>query len=340
MRAVWSFWTKPFYGQHGPKWLNLSLYLMSWVLSVEMVKQFFPETFLFTDDAGADILIDRLGLEFSHVSKELNALDAYDPKWFTLGKLFTYRAQTEPFVHLDMDVFLSKPLPLEFLSAPVFAQNPEYFYTGGSKCYLPGEFEKAVMNNGEGWLPEEWKWYRHYLDGIQKAICCGILGSNHVDFINYYANLAISIIDHPSNTNQLSALEKKRHHSILLEQFLLPACIDYHNNIKDSAYKGVYINYLFTTLAEAYKNEAEVGYTHLMLGNLKHNKHFANLLAKKVKREFPEFYERCIQCAAELNIQTRSTRYILLTTFDKQEEVSLLEEERIAQEDDSPLSPT
>jgi hypothetical protein len=317
----------------------MALYLMSWVLSVEMAKRFFPETSLFTDDAGAYILVDRIGLEFSHVSNELNALDGYDPKWFTLGKLFAYKAQSESFVHLDMDVFLSKPLPAELLSAPTFAQNPEYFYNGGSKCYLPDEFERVVMNDGHGWLPEEWKWYRQHLHDIQKAVCCGILGGNRIDFIKYYANLAISILDHTSNINQLSALENKRHHSILLEQFLLPACVDYQNTIQDSAYKGVYIHYLFNTLADAYKSEPDVGYMHLMLGNLKNNKSFANILAKKVKRDFPDYYERCIKCARDLNIQPHPARYILLTTFDKREEVSLLEAERIIQKDDVPMPP-
>ena len=290
MRAVWSFWTKPFDGQHGPKWFSPAIYLMSWVLSVEMAKKYFLETSLFTDDRGAHILIDRIGLEFSHVSKELNALDKYDPKWFTLGKLFTYKAQTEPFIHLDMDVFLSKPLPLELLSAPIFAQNPEYFYLGASKCYLPDEFEKAVMNNANGWMPEEWKWYTHNLDSLQKAVCCGILGGNHLDFIKYYASLAISIIDHPSNIHQLSVLEKKRYHSILLEQYLLSACIDFHQNAQHSIYKNVYINYLFNNLADAYNNARETGFTHLMLGNKKNNKSFAYLLAKKVKRDFPAYY--------------------------------------------------
>jgi hypothetical protein len=114
--------------------------------------------------------------------------------------------------------------------------------------------------------------------------------------------------------------------------------MDYQKTVQDAAYKYISIHYLFSTLADAYTSQADVGYTHLMLGNLKNNKSFATILAKKVKRDFPDYYEKCIKCARDLNIQTRPTRYILLTTFDKGEEVSLLEPERIIQKDDASAS--
>jgi len=71
------------------------------------------------------MLVDGIGLEFDRVSTSLNALDAHDPGWWALGKLYTYRAQREPFVHLDNDVFLWRPLPERLASAPLLAQNPE-----------------------------------------------------------------------------------------------------------------------------------------------------------------------------------------------------------------------
>jgi len=122
------------------------------------------------DDEGARILIDGLGLDFLHVSRELNILDKYDPAWPALGKLFAYKLQTAPFVHIDSDVFLWKPLPPEVTSAPVCAQNPEFFAIGYSDCYLLDEFEAVMKGDGTSWLPEEWKWYRHTLGNIQKGI--------------------------------------------------------------------------------------------------------------------------------------------------------------------------
>jgi Family of unknown function (DUF6734) len=53
------------------------------------------------------------GLEFDTVSVDLNELAHSDPEWWTLGKMMTYRAQAEPFVHIDEDVFLWQRLPRE-----------------------------------------------------------------------------------------------------------------------------------------------------------------------------------------------------------------------------------
>jgi len=61
---------------------------------------------LVTDTEGARLLVDKLGLRFTTVMTTLTALDDADPEWWVLGKLWAYRAQTEPFVHLDNDVFL------------------------------------------------------------------------------------------------------------------------------------------------------------------------------------------------------------------------------------------
>src|SRR5690349_4701476 len=111
MRAVWSFWTKPFRAYHRHLWTSPLHHLLAWVLSVETARAHYPRTALFTDEEGARLLIDGLKLEFTTVSTELARLQGESPDWWTLGKLWTYRAQSEPFIHIDSDVFLWKRLP-------------------------------------------------------------------------------------------------------------------------------------------------------------------------------------------------------------------------------------
>jgi hypothetical protein len=103
MRAVWSFWSKPFKTHHKQVWLTEQHHLFAWILSLETARRHYPDTALFTDDEGAYLLVDQLGLDFAHVSTELNALSKSDPQWWVLGKLWTYRSQIEPFVHIDND---------------------------------------------------------------------------------------------------------------------------------------------------------------------------------------------------------------------------------------------
>jgi hypothetical protein len=119
MKAVWSFWTKPMKVRASWPWLSAKHHYLSWILSVETAKTHYSKTVLFTDDEGAKALIDGIGLEFDYVSTGLNSLDSYDPGWWALGKLFTYREQQEAFTHIDSDAFLWKALPERMLSAPL-----------------------------------------------------------------------------------------------------------------------------------------------------------------------------------------------------------------------------
>jgi hypothetical protein len=175
MRAVWSFWSKPFQRRGQRTWTSAAHHLYAWVLSVETAKQHYAETQLYTDDAGAQLLVEKLGLRFSQVSTALNVLAGTDPDWWALGKLYTYGLQDAPFVHIDNDAFLWKPLPERLTHAAVFAQNPEPF-AAGYFCYQPAQLEWVLNRGAPGWLPREWLWFRRSTR-LQRAECCGILGA-------------------------------------------------------------------------------------------------------------------------------------------------------------------
>src|SRR5262249_2182460 len=193
MKAVWSFWTKPFEAHHHSVWPSAKHHLLAWALSVETARQHYPDTWLITDDAGARMLVDGIGLQFTRVSTELNALAQHNPDWWAIGKVYAYRMQTEPFVHIDSDVFLWKRLPERLERADVFAQNPEPL--SASTHYRPERLEQALDHTPGGWLPDEWRWYRRVSNS--RGENCGIFGGNRVDFINRYASAALRLIDNP-----------------------------------------------------------------------------------------------------------------------------------------------
>lgn len=80
------------------------------------------------------MLVDGVGLDFDEVHTSLSVLDRHNQEWWALGKLCACRAQTEPFVHIDNDVFLWQPRPHDVAAASVFAQNQEYFVLGRSSA--------------------------------------------------------------------------------------------------------------------------------------------------------------------------------------------------------------
>lgn len=293
MIAVWSFWSKPFFVSRKGIWVHEKHHLLSWVLSVETARKHFQKTVLYTDDLGARMLIDGLDLEFDEVSTALNALAGHDPRWWALGKIFTYKLQQEPFIHIDSDVYLWKPLPLTSQTL-LFAQNPEPFVIGAS-YYKPEQFEAAVKRQPSGWLPQEWRWYRSCRHG-QRAESCGVFGGNQTDFIHHYATLGVRLIEHPGNQNAWKTLSNQAERNILVEQYLLSACIEYHQNNPDSPHYAINIHYLFATMDDAFNPEKakQSGYTHL-IADTKKNKTIARNLERRVEKDYPAAYARCLK---------------------------------------------
>jgi Family of unknown function (DUF6734) len=220
MRAVWSFWSKPWRARSGQCWLSERHHLLAWLLSFETARTFYPLTTLVTDDEGARLLVDGLELEFGSVSTALNRLSNHDPALWMLGKLYAYRAQAEPFAHLDTDIFLWKRLPAHIETAPVFAQCPEPFVIGQS-YYKPDEVRRALLTTQQmpGWIPMEWEWSLSF-GSPQPAACCGVLGGRHVDFIRYYAEGAIRLVEDPRNQAGWASLGWAAHNT-LIEQYHL-----------------------------------------------------------------------------------------------------------------------
>lgn len=291
MRAVWSFWSKPYQLGRDRIWTSDKHHLLSWVLSVQTAMKHYRPAALYTDDAGARLLVDGAGLEFDEVHTTLNALADHDPGWWALGKLYAYRQQA-PFVHIDSDVFLWKRLRADLESAPLLAQNPDHFVLGRS-YYRPDVFEAAIDRQWDGWLPREWVWYRH--SGLpQRAESCGILGGNRVDFLHHYADRAISLMEHPGNRAAWDQISDKVSHNILFEQYLLAACVEHHRHHPDSPFHDVSIEYVFPSAGHAFSQRAaaEAGYTHLIASS-KRNPKIAAALEARVAADYPESYERC-----------------------------------------------
>ena len=291
MRAIWSFWSKPFEAYHH-MWASPRHHLLSWVLSVRTAMQHYRPAALYTDDAGARMLVDELGLEFDEFHTSLNALTHQDPAWWALGKLHAYRAQSEPFVHVDSDVFLWQPLGPRLETAPLLAQNPEPFVPGES-YYRPEVFERAVSAVEGAWLPREWKWFRE--SGLpQRAECCGVFGGRDIPFIQEYADRAIHLAERAENQPAWAGISDKNVHNILLEQYLLSACIEHRKAHRTADQAEIDIAYVFPSIGAAFNQESarRAGYTHLIAG-AKRDPRLAERLAARVARDHPDQFERC-----------------------------------------------
>ena len=291
MKAVWSLWTQPLRASSHPGWLCERHHALSWILSWETARRHYPDTCLITDTPGAAWLVDQLGLRFAEVRVDLDDLTEQQSDWWAMGKLCAYAQQTTPFVHIDSDVYLWKPLPERLEQAALFAQNPEW-HTSGRSFYRPEWFEHWVGSRG-GWLPEELTHYVHP-QGVLRAENCGILGGTRVDFITHYARQALDIIRHPSNRPLWPALEHKDAHFVLIEQYFMAACVEFYRDRPGSELAGVAIDYLFPSQQAALRDAEQAGFTHLIAGAKRHADTLQRL-ERHVCKHYPQAYRRCLE---------------------------------------------
>lgn len=302
MRAVWSFWSRPRETARAHPWLAERFHLFSWVLSVETARRHHPVTALATDTPGARMLVDGLGLEFGEVTTSLDALAGSDPSMWSLGKLYTYAAQREPFVHVDADVYLWKPLPRRLRTAPVFTQNPEPISVE-SFYYRPRMVEDVLLSHDGGSVPEEWSWYLR--SGLPpRGDCCGIFGGTDVEFIRYYARQAVGMVEHPVNRRAWLGIAHRELDVISVEQYLLAACVEHHARTPGSPFAKVRMEHLFSTLEGTYApGRAEAaGYTHLIADTKRDPAVMARLEAR-IARDYPDAYERCLRYVRDAGLE-------------------------------------
>jgi hypothetical protein len=292
MRAVWSFWSKPFNAYKGRIWHEPKHHLYAWGLSLWLARQHYPETMLVTDTPGKQLLVDRLGLEFGAVSTELDRIHDADPDWWALGKLVAYSLQDRSFIHLDTDVFLWRALPSWLTSAPVFAQCPED-HPPLDVWYGPGDVEIAFARYGLS-LPREWEWSRSRVLDHFREVNCGILGGTNTEFLRYYSKLALDLVLDPKYAPAWATFGDKLCYNMVVEQFQLAACLDFHRSAPDSPFRGISIRYLFDSFGQAHEPQAaaRVGFSHL-LGDAKTHPDVAARLERRIAELYPHFHRHC-----------------------------------------------
>lgn len=282
MRAVWSFWSKPYQAGKHSLWVTPMAHALAWGLSVQHAGKHYPDTALVTDSAGRRLLVEQLGIPFRHVSTELDCLRDVDAGFFALGKLVAYSLQERPFLHIDTDVFLWKPLPPAVTSAPVIAQNPEFHVHGVDSPVHRLEIAFRERNLS---LPIEWQQARARNSAWLREENCGIVGGGNVEFLRNYARKALNLVMAPQNSRAWESLGDGYAFNWCVEQLFLAACVDFHD---------VKIRYLFPSTDESYdiNRAVRLGYTHL-LGSAKSHPSIGQRLQERMRRENPEFFRRC-----------------------------------------------
>lgn len=270
MKAVFSFWdTTGNALLKATNWGDPKYHLYSWVVAVHQAKKYFDEVELITDSVSKP-LFERLQLPFDSIRTDLDELINYPKHLWALGKVKAYQLQDRPFVHLDSDFFVMRPLRDDFLKADVGFQNvepAEWFNYSYRKQY--NELSKLK------WKPEffgikgknydEWKDY---------AVNCGIYYCNNLEFNKRYTQAAFDWIDKNSYFFKNRA---DGGYCLLFEQYLAATYIE------GMSLKASY-------MVDWDKLNTDAGFVHLWGGSKRENKNLNNLDII-TKHEFKYHYE-------------------------------------------------
>jgi hypothetical protein len=272
-------------------WLSAEYHWMAWALSCLQIRQFYPTLELFTDSLGEHFFKEILKLPYTNIIPALDTLNQYDKRLWALAKIYTYSLQTEPFIHLDGDVFIWKKFEHNIENAQLIAQNFEVdfpFYQA------PLRAVQQFFDNVPVCMLTE---LEHNTPHIYSCNT-GVIGGNEMAIFQHYKALAFQIID--DNEAQLSKVDMQ-YFNICFEQFLYYALAKSEN---------IPISYLvekeFDPTYPHYANFHEVPhstwYIHAMAA-YKKMPTICHHLARRLRKDYQEYYYRIIEICISNGIE-------------------------------------
>jgi hypothetical protein len=128
MNIVMSLWTKPLRCGNSIGYNNVKEMMESLVVSANVAKKNYNEIHFYTDKYGEELIQPYLKyLPFTKIEVCLDELEWLNEEYWSLSKLYVYKLQKEPFIHIDNDVFLWDVIPNRFLERDMFFQEIESF---------------------------------------------------------------------------------------------------------------------------------------------------------------------------------------------------------------------
>lgn len=286
MRMIQTFWTA---GQDPLKyafgWTQPEHNLLSWALSCLSLRKHYNEVELYTDSAGYHILIEELKLPYTKAHVIFDDFDCL-PRHWALSKIKTYALQTEPFLHVDGDLYVSKPFEKKILEAALVTQNRE-IGTGYYRHMMDGVLQLENLC-----LPE------YIRKGLQEVSVAsynmGVFGGHDVTFIHKYCDKVFDFI-RDNRINDAQCKNSWVNCNVFFEQVFFANFADHENReveglldrkVRDDGYgTNEFCNLDFY---------GERPFFHL-IGGHKRNKWVIDVFENAMIRCFPQYYRQIVR---------------------------------------------
>jgi hypothetical protein len=99
-KYIYTFWTKPYFCKN-----NLYQNILFLLLSIELTKKISKNIIIYTDWYG-ELILKKFYSDIEINIELLNSLNLSDTNRWSIPKLYVINKQTQPFCHIDHDIFL------------------------------------------------------------------------------------------------------------------------------------------------------------------------------------------------------------------------------------------
>jgi len=304
MKIVQSYWSRPSkfkdegkFGRTVGGFLDERFHYMGWALSCLTLKKWYKNIELVTDSVGASLFINQLNLPYTSTSVCLDELNHYHPELWAIGKIKAYQIQTEPFLHIDGDIFIWKKLGnTSFHQKPLIVQNIDLDYPWYSEMMV------AIEKNFEFVPTEIYDAYKIRKDFT--AINAGIIGGNDLDFFQTYTQCAFEFVDR--NLDCLKQINIGLFNNVF-EQYLFYCLAQSQNKTIESLF-NLKPHSEFTELMNFNLVPKIKTYVHLM-GFAKKNIYACEQIEMRLKYEFPNYYAHFVKLFPKPYFNSIETRF-------------------------------
>lgn len=285
MRAIQTLWCGDRSLKNSQFWWSHAEYnLFSWALSCLSLREAFGEVTLYTDSEGARMLVDTLKLPYTEVKVVYDGFDCLTCHW-ALAKVKTYALQNEPFLHIDGDIYVPKPLGADILASPLITQNEEI-----ATEYYRNMIERFLSIEGLKLEPRMLAALRAESVPSYNLGFCG--GNDLVFFKDFYEAVERFFRDNDFNGPRFRDADISA--NVIFEQMFFSILAKAGGVRIASVYPGVMRDNGYTVGEFCNLRQYESRQFIHILGGHKRNADNCHMLELTLLRKYPEYYERII----------------------------------------------
>ena len=234
MRFVASWSMEPYLKNVSGRWESTDMLLTAMVMCIDNIKKFYGRNLILYTDSMTEHVLSELtdNVDIVNVYDDIFKKDNIPLSFWCYPKLLTFRAQTEPYVHIDLDFIIKRKFPDGWFDCDIFCQwYEDLTYMDRSS---DGICSDKLYNRERVKHLYEWSdWWDDPRHNNMYALNVGIMSIRNVDFNKLYCDTMFDFIDNNKDAmNQHDGTDMQIVPMVIEQQSLYHLAVQEKQSIK------------------------------------------------------------------------------------------------------------